>query len=515
MTPERWRRIKEVFHAALDRKHAERRHFVDAACSSDETLKREVVRLLNENREEITPQPPLHQPAWNSAMHHAAQSLTVQVAPGTLLEQYRIERELGQGGMGVVYQACDTRLNRPVAIKFLSENLANEALRRRFQREAQLASALNHPHILTVHDAGELESRLYLVTEFVDGGTLREWLQDSRSWNDVLDLLLGVADGLAVAHAAGMLHRDVKPANILISTTGYAKVADFGLAKIVGSASRHGGPSIDAERTIPGAIIGTVPYMSPEQAVGGAVDARSDIFAFGVVLYEALAGHRPFAADSDLEVLQKIRSHPPAALPAHIPEGVRAVVQKALEKNPEDRYQSMREVVADLKRLQRGHSDEISQSGTHLQPVRQRWRPVAIVCSAAAVAALATLLWVLWKGDYFWRNPLDGARVERVTDFEGDEVDAAISPDGKLVAFVSDHERHYDAWICGDRQRRVREHHEGAGRQRGSVPGPEDRLLARRDPHLVYERRRARAAIPGLAGIGSRWESSRVFAGRT
>lgn len=372
-------------------------------------------------------------------------NLKLSVGSGTLLGQYRLERELGQGGMGVVFLARDTRLNRPVAIKFLSEDLVSEALRRRFQREAQMASALNHPHILTVYDAGELEGRLYLVTEFVDGGTLHEWLRGNRSWQDILDLLLGVADGLAAAHSAGILHRDIKPANILVFKTGYAKLADFGLAKIVGSA----GPSVSVsgDRTIPGALIGTIAYMSPEQASGGSIDARSDIFSFGVVMYEALAGHRPFAGDSDLEVLQKIRSQQPAALPPHIPAGVRSVVEKALEKDPEDRYQSMRQVVADLKRLERGHSDEISQWATRLQPGGQPWRPVLILCSVAAVLGLAALFWALWKRDYFWQNPLNRAKVERLTDFEGDEVDTAMSPDGKLVSFLSDREGVFDAWI--------------------------------------------------------------------
>src|ERR1051326_3237446 len=183
---------------------------------------------------------------------------------------YRIEARLGEGGMGTVYRAHDTRLNRPVAIKFLSGNIADAAARRRFQREAQLASSLNHPHILTVYDAGEFEDRQYLVTEFVDGGTLRDWAQASqRSWREVVELLIGVADALAIAHEAKILHRDLKPANILIAKSGYAKLADFGLAKLMEAPQ-----PTDATRTLsehatrPGMVVGTIAYMSPEQASG-------------------------------------------------------------------------------------------------------------------------------------------------------------------------------------------------------------------------------------------------------
>jgi serine/threonine protein kinase len=153
---------------------------------------------------------------------------------GQTIGQYRIDSMLGQGGMGQVYRAKDTKLNRPVAVKFFSEGLADPAARRRFQREAQMASSLNHPHIVTVHDAGEWKGQQYLVTEFVDGGTLKDWAgQQRRTWAEVVELLVGVADGIAAAHAAGITHRDIKPANILITKSGYAKLADFGLAKLV------------------------------------------------------------------------------------------------------------------------------------------------------------------------------------------------------------------------------------------------------------------------------------------
>src|SRR4029077_2181913 len=169
------------------------------------------------------------------------------LASGTQVGAYRIEMQLGVGGMGTVYRAIDTKLNRPVAVKFLSDALADATARRRFQREAQMASSLNHPHILTVYDVGELDGRQYLVTEYIDGGNLKDWSKtESRSWREAIELLVGVADGLATAHEAGILHRDIKPANILITKSGYAKLADFGLAKL----SEHPDPADGSARTL-------------------------------------------------------------------------------------------------------------------------------------------------------------------------------------------------------------------------------------------------------------------------
>ncbi len=231
---------------------------------------------------------------------------------------------MGEGGMGVVYRALDTKLNRPVAIKFLSNEFADAAARHRFQREAQTASSLNHPHILTVYDTGEFEGRQYLVTEFVDGGTLKTWTRSAkRTWREIVELLTGVADGLAVAHAAGILHRDIKPENILISQSGYAKLADFGLAKLAEGSDSDLTRTLTEGRTRPGVIIGTIPYMSPEQAAGKPVDARSDIFSFGVLLYEAAGRaaslhrrYRPPGAASDPALSGRAAGRRRAAAPA-------------------------------------------------------------------------------------------------------------------------------------------------------------------------------------------------------
>ena len=278
------------------------------------------------------------------------------LAPGTLIGAYCIEAPLGQGGMGTVYRALDTKLNRWVAIKVLSDDLADAGARRRFQREAQMASSLNHPHILTVYDVGEFEGRQYIVTEFVDGGTLTDWAkQEKRTWKQIVELLTGVADGLAAAHTAGILHRDIKPANILVAKNGYAKLADFGLAKLVKAPhERNAAETITlGHQTGPGVIIGTIAYMSPEQASGLPLDARSDICSFGVVLYELLAGRRPFSGSSELEILKTIIHGAAEPLGADFPFVLGVIIGKALDKDPADRYQTARELVVDLRRLAR------------------------------------------------------------------------------------------------------------------------------------------------------------------
>ena len=366
------------------------------------------------------------------------------VAVGTTIGTYRLEATLGHGGMGVVFRALDIKLNRPVSVKFLSDTLADAAGRRRFQREAQMASSLNHPHILTVYDAGEVAGRQYLVTEYIDGGTLEGWIgRERRSWRKVVELLAGVADGLAVAHAAGILHRDIKPANILVTQSGYAKLADFGLAKLAEEQDANLSRAVTGSHTHPGIVVGTIPYMSPEQASGEPIDARSDVFSFGAVLYEMLAGHQAFEGKTSLEVLQKVIHASPAPLPDEVPLSLRLAVEKALEKDPAERYQSMREVAVDLKRLTR-HTQEQEPARATRPPRRLS---VAWVTAAAAlvVGAGVTALW-LPRTDVL-ENPIADARYTRLTDFDGSEIDASISRDGRFMVFRSDRDGPEDTWV--------------------------------------------------------------------
>ena len=376
------------------------------------------------------------------------------LAAGVRLGPYEIQSALGAGGMGEVYRALDTRLNRPVAIKFLSPHLADPSARRRFQQEAEMTSALNHPHILTVHESGELEDRQYLVTEFIDGGTLKEWARaEKRHWRQVVDLLVGVADGLAAAHAVGILHRDIKPENILVTRNGYAKLADFGLAKLdEAAASEANTHAPTRDQTRQGVVVGTIAYMSPEQASGSSLDARSDIFSFGVVLYELLAGRRPFEGKSDLEVLQTIIHKPPDMLSPEVPVGLRMAVEKAIEKDPADRYQTMRDLVVDLRRTARLHTTDLPAASSAVAAPRSRgwgWRHALLATVAIVLGVTGALLLTnrFARTSATIENPLQTARFTRLTDFEGQKLDAAISPDGRFVAFVSDRDGPFDVWL--------------------------------------------------------------------
>src|SRR5882672_1294975 len=383
MTPERWRRVEELYHAALARDAHDRALFLGDACAGDDALRRDVESLL---AQPASAEAFLGEPAVVMAARLVSgpgPSLPV----GHRIGGYQVQAPLGAGGMGVVYRALDTKLNRPVAIKFLSSDLADAAARRRFQREAQTASSLNHPHIVTVHDVGEVDGRQYLVTEFVDGGTLKDWAQaTTRTWRQIIELLTGVADGLAAAHAAGIVHRDIKPENILVAKNGYAKLADFGLAKLwEATDSQAVTRTLSAGHTRPGMIVGTIAYMSPEQAAGQPVDARSDIFSFGVVLYEMLAGRRPFTGASDLDVLHAVAHRAAEPLPEDVPLPLRMVVEKALEKDPADRFQSMRDMVVDLRRVVRQSAEASPALATIGRSTRaRRW-----LAAAAAFAVLA------------------------------------------------------------------------------------------------------------------------------
>src|SRR5262245_28314307 len=375
-----------------------------------------------------------------------------RLSAGEHVGAYRIETLLGEGGMGTVYRALDTKLNRSVAVKLLSDRLADAVARRRFQREAQMASSLNHPHILTVHDIGEFEGRQYLVTEFVDGGTLKDWVQrETPGWRNVVQLMAGVADGLAAAHEAGILHRDIQPANILVAEDGYAMLADFGLGKVQGPKQSSGETAtMTVGRTQTGIVMGTIAYMSPEQASGRQLDARSDIFSFGIVLYELLAGKRPFTGQSDLEVLQAIVNATSPPLPEGLPSALRSVVEKALEKDPADRYQSMRDLVVDLRRALR-QKEEASAATVAVGPAPVSRRSWMIGAGAALAAAAGAGAWLLRRGSLSfggeWKNPLANANFSPFTNFEGMETGAAISPDGKFVAFLADKDGPLDLWF--------------------------------------------------------------------
>ena len=278
---------------------------------------------------------------------------------GKLFGRYRIIDKIGDGGVGSVYQAVDTRLDRVVALKFLHERWrSSERLRARFRREALIAASLNHPNICTVHDIEEVDGRLFIVMELLRGRALRSFVGEGGvGTSAVVDVGLQVANALAVAHDRGVVHRDVKPANVFIGDDGVAKLLDFGVAKpaeaapLVSPAEEETDPGGD---TSTGRLVGTVGYMSPEQTRGDVLDGRSDLFSLGVVLYEAATGVRPFDAPTSSSVFDLVFSFdppPPTCLNASLPKGFNRIVNKALSKTPEGRYQSAREVRDDLEAL--------------------------------------------------------------------------------------------------------------------------------------------------------------------
>ncbi|MEP7336421.1 MAG: protein kinase [Acidobacteriota bacterium] len=358
MTAERWLQVKALFYAASERAAAERAAFLDEACAGDEALRGEVETLLATDEEagDFLERPVLSGAARQFEKLAAGQ---IELQPGQIIGQYRVERRLGAGGMGVVYLALDTQLGRPVALKMLQADLTRDAARvRRFQQESRAASALNHPNILTIYRVGQAEEAAgahYIAAEFVDGLTLREQCRaGGMPLGAALDLLIQVAGALATAHEAGIIHRDIKPENLMLRRDGIVKVLDFGLAKLTEQALRPGHANSGRITTQPGVVMGTVSYMSPEQARGLDVDARSDLFSLGVVMYELLTGHAPFEGETTADVLAALISGEPRPLTryiAYLPTELQQITGRALSKTIAERYQTAREMGDDLKRL--------------------------------------------------------------------------------------------------------------------------------------------------------------------
>ncbi|HET8549180.1 MAG TPA: protein kinase, partial [Bryobacteraceae bacterium] len=368
---------------------------------------------------------------------------------GTTIGRYELLEKLGEGGMGIVYRARDVLLNRSAAIKLLSsDGPLDDERKRRFLQEAQAASALNHPNIVTVYDVGLAEPQDFIAMEYVHGSTLDALLgPNGLPLNDTLSYAVQIADALAAAHAAGITHRDIKPGNIMVAETGHIKVLDFGLAKLADPVTRTPSeisrtiPMRQAPKTVEGTIVGTVAYMSPEQAEGKRVDHRADIFSFGCVLYEMLTGRRAFSGDSPVSTLASILQAEPDDISRHVPgvpRELNRILRRCLEKSPERRWQSMADVRMALEDVRQDlHSGLLNQPAAATAEVRpariSRWLAIAAVALLAAVAVPAVFLWRRGPS-----APQERYAIRALTFDAGANVSPAISPDGKLIAYSSD-----------------------------------------------------------------------------
>ena len=367
---------------------------------------------------------------------------------GRRLLHYEIIDKLGEGGMGVVYKARDTHLDRFVAIKMLPpEKVADLERKHRFTQEAKAASALNHPNIVHIYDIAQAEGVDFIAMEYIAGKPLDQSIpRKGMHLNEALKIAVQIADALERAHSAGIVHRDLKPSNVMVDEHGLAKVLDFGLAKLTDTV-----PSEDAEtqtvpvRTEEGMIVGTAPYMSPEQAQGKPVDARSDIFSFGSVLYEMVTGRRAFQSDTKTATLAAILSQEPAPLGAEVPRDLERIVARCLRKDPARRFQHMDDVRIALAELKEesdsGRLSAAPASGTRKR--LPRWLLISAV--ALSIAVVAGVTWWLARSP----KPAPAPVLTRLTSDSGLTTDPALSPDGKLLAYASDRggEGNLDIWV--------------------------------------------------------------------
>jgi serine/threonine protein kinase/Tol biopolymer transport system component len=526
MTPERWEKLAELHRQALERPEDERAAFLAKACAGDEELRQEVESLLvnAEQAGSFLESPAIEVVAGALAKERSSNRDESPQRDGNTVSHYRILHRLGGGGMGVVYEAKDTKLGRRVALKFLPPGvLTDPKALERFQREARTAAALNHPNICTIYEVEEHAGQPFIVMELLEGQTLREWLsvhspptrsgeissphggvQPPLQISQLLDLAIEIADALDAAHQHGVIHRDIKPTNIFVTVRGQAKILDFGIAKWTGGtgvspvgvygqdAHATGAPTatIDREQlTTQGVAIGTVGYMSPEQTRGELLDARTDLFSFGAVLYEMATGQPAFIGDSGAEIMAKIlKEEPPSpqSLNREFPAKLEEIISKCLEKDRDLRYQHASEIRTDLKRLKRdtgsGLGTAVSAviSAGHGQDARATEHErrfslpspgdppssdTQIVTALVSrhrgkfiAAGLFIAVLMIVGGYAIYRLARPGAplvsppssaanmRFTQITT-SGTARLAAISPDGRYVAYVQEHAGNDSLWL--------------------------------------------------------------------
>src|SRR3989441_6742834 len=475
MTPERWQQVKQIFQSALERNPAERSAFLNQACADDPALRSEVESLISSHNE-----------AGDSIEAMAAEAATEMLAdeqPGPILGKhighYEVLSLLGRGGMGEVFLAQDTSLGRKVALKLLRSDFTRiEERLRRFQQEARAASALNHPNILTIHEIGHDGSLHFMATEYVEGETLRQHLSRARlTMGQTLDVAIQVASALAAAHQAGIIHRDIKPENTMVRTDGNVKVLDFGLAKLTEPKTIDtAAPTLPQVETAPGVVMGTFSYMSPEQARGLAVDARTDIWSLGVMIYEMAASRQPFEGETASDVMSLILQKEPPPL-AHswpeVPAELERIVRKALRKDREERYQTIKDLLIDLRNLRKELelSAEMERSAPPLRAremsggqsaaatahsassaeyivteIKQHKRAAALILGIIILSAVGVYL-------FSRRSPatkeasLRNATFTQLTDQSGPEYFPSLSPDGKSFVYAGYASGNWDIYL--------------------------------------------------------------------
>lgn len=473
MTPQRWQQVKEIFTSAMNQQPKDRVAFLQEVCADDFELRNEVESLIasHEKSGEF-----IDVPAYKDASWLVDDKAVLK--PGQRIGSYQVVSFINRGGMGEVYLAEDRRLNRKVALKLLPlASTSDEDRLRRFEQEARAASALNHPNIITIYEIQEFAGSHVIATEFVEGETLRQRLASSRlSLSESLNIAIQVADALSAAHKAAIVHRDIKPDNVMLRPDGYVKVLDFGLAKL----SEQATPAISSEaptiqvRTGSGVVIGTAGYMSPEQARGLSVDGRSDIFSLGAMIYEMVTRRKPFEGETPSDTMASILRTEPVPLvqvAPGVPPELNRIVSKSLKKDREERYQVVKDLWLDLKALRQElefqnqlerstmpDSESSPAAGTtSVLPVAQTTGPRSAITTiteslsveikrhklgtAVALSVAALVIAGVAFGIYKYLNrPMPVERfweikISRLTS-SGNAIDATLSPDGKYVVYV-------------------------------------------------------------------------------
>lgn len=453
----RWQQLEEIFQSAIERPPDLRRSFIEEACAGDEFLTREAQRLVTSFEEASDF---IEEPAFLNRIEDSEQADRITnfhtgatgglppewqagLAVGRKIHQYELLSLLGAGGMGEVYLARDAHLDRPVALKLLPPHFTAEAAHvRRFGREARAASSLNHPNIITIHEIGEVDDTHFIATEFIEGQTLREKIRSGvLDLNQVVDIALQIASALSAAHSAGIVHRDIKPENIMVRPDGLVKVLDFGLAQPFEHEGVSLGPgfqtSLDS-RTDSGTLMGTTNYLSPEQVRSVGIDHRTDIFSLGVVLYEMVAGQRPFIGSSVAATFDAIlNNEPPPILARELPTQLSRIISRSLKKDLDSRYQTADELKTDLKRFARAAG------------------PSVFSRASAAYVLLGALL--LAGLGYMISRPESKAKVSMLQPSEanyvkqtagpGRELSPSLSPDGTSLVYASRAAGNWDIYI--------------------------------------------------------------------